>query len=179
MAADEKLAVLSAKLPVELKDLFEQLAARRNLTPSALLKRLVEAEIAGRADYEVGDVEAATRSTLEDRGVSLETALAASALNVARRLDRDPSSGPANSAQHQRLMLALAPPTGSDAFDGVSLLRLSVGLRRRGFSLVDESGVLCDVGTLPAPLRAALLDEVAGRAAPGGVAVAPRSLAPQ
>ncbi|WP_327633667.1 hypothetical protein OHB24_27150 [Kribbella sp. NBC_00482] len=137
MAGEEKFAVLSAKLPAEIKELFEQLAERRSLTPSALLKRLVEAELAGRADYEVGEVEAATRSTLEVRGVPLDGALAASALNVARRLDRDPSSGPANSAQHQRLMRELAPSATTEELDQLGLLRLTLSLRRRGWSLTD------------------------------------------
>jgi predicted DNA-binding protein len=47
MVADEaKLVTLAARLPVVLRERFEELAERRQLTESALLRRLVEREFA-------------------------------------------------------------------------------------------------------------------------------------
>lgn len=155
------LVTMAAKIPAELRDMFADLAKRRNMSPSALLRRLVEQELSGAPDDVTGAVESAVNAELTERGADTTSARAAAALNLARRMDRHPTSGAAN-AQQLRHLLAELTPTTDDEFDTVHLLRLSVVLRRRGWQLADEAGRRFDVLELDAAERAQLAAEVEG-----------------
>ncbi|WP_432886801.1 hypothetical protein ACQPYH_04190 [Kribbella sp. CA-245084] len=163
---DEKLTTMATKLPTASKEAFEALARRRNVTPSALLRRLVEGELAGRADWDRGEVERSTAEQLELYGG--DPARSAAALNLARRLDRDPTAGAANAAQWRLLLSELIPVRSDGDVDAVTLMRFAVAFRRRGWRLSDDVGSF-DLGTLDAATRAALVEEMRGRRKPGGV----------
>ena len=158
--SQEKLSTLTTKLPRDLREQFAALAKRRNLTTSALLRSLVDRELAGRPDDVVGDVERAVFDELTDRDQDHTSARAAAALNMARRLDRDPTAGAANAAQLRALLADLAPTTQLPAFDGVHWLRLSHQFRRRGWLVVDETGHRFDIGDVDDALRTQVFAEL-------------------
>src|SRR5690242_3794398 len=99
------VVALSTKLPVGTRDKLGALARRRNVTPSALLRQLVEVYLAGSGgDGETGDVENAVRAEFAEAGVDLGPRHAV-AVNLARRMDRDPTNGAAH-ARELRWLLA-------------------------------------------------------------------------
>jgi hypothetical protein len=101
---------MATKVPPAVRDDFFALAKRRNITPSALLRALVERELAGGADGEqAGEVEAAVLAELTDRGADVASARSQMAVNLARRMDRVPTSGAPNAAQLRILLAELAP----------------------------------------------------------------------
>ena len=104
------VAAVSTKLPVPTRDKLAALARRRNVTPSALIRSLVEAFLAGSIDDgEVGDVERAVRSEFEDSEVG-PGSRPAMAINLARPMDRDPTLGAANARELRWLLTALKLP---------------------------------------------------------------------
>jgi hypothetical protein len=147
MVADEaKLVTLATKLPVVLRERFEELAERRQLTESALLRRLVERELSGGLAEPVGEVEAAVAAELAQGGQSPRSARAAAALNLARRMDRDPTSGAANAGQLRHLLAELTPPRRALGFTKIAMLRLQRHLRRLGgWTIVRSADVPEDV----------------------------------
>jgi hypothetical protein len=134
----EKFSTLTTKLPVELRDAFAALAKRRNLSASALLRSLVDRELAGRPDHVVGDVEKAVADELSERGRD-HTSAGAAALNMARRIDRDPTAGAANTSQ-LRAPLAELVPVQTTVFDRLDWLKLSSEFKRHGWRVVDGEG---------------------------------------
>lgn len=136
-----------------MKEDFEALSRRRVMTPSALLRRLVEEELAGKADWERGEVEQATAAQLETYGIESSNARAAAALNMARRIDRDPTAGAANTGQLRALLSELGPATPAHDLNGLQFVRLRAALKLRGWSHEDAM---------------ALVDEAVGLAPPGG-----------
>src|SRR5207247_10470016 len=89
-------------------------------------------------------------------------------LNMARRIDRDPTAGAANTAQLRALLAELFPVYADADADALTLLKLSAAFRRRGWRVSD--GVCAfDLGTLAPATRAALVEEMRGRRKPGGV----------
>lgn len=106
---DGPVAAVSTKPPVGMRDKLAALARRRNVTPSALIRGLVEAFLAGSIDDgEVGGVERAVRAEFEDSEVG-PGSRPAMAVNLARRMDRDPTAGAAN-ARELRWFLTVVPP---------------------------------------------------------------------
>jgi hypothetical protein len=103
-------AMLSVRLPYDTRNTFAALASARGQSASGLLRELIDLEIAGRpGGAEPGEVEAAVRAELAGRAIPLDNARAAAAVNVARRLDRDPASGPANAGALRGLLDQLMP----------------------------------------------------------------------
>jgi hypothetical protein len=159
----EKLATIATKLPATLRDAFADLAKRRRLTPSRLLRSLVERELAGGPDDDgPGEVETATVAELTDRGADLSGARAAAAVNLARRMDRDPTSGAPNAAQLRQLLGELSPVLTSGDFDELTWIRLSASFRLRGWHLVDEHGQSFAASDVPPVQRDAIIAEIAG-----------------
>lgn len=156
----EKLSTITARLPKDLRDQFAALAKRRNLTPSRLLRSLVDQELAGRPDDVIGDVERAVSDELTDRDQDHTSARAAAALNLARRIDRDPTAGAANVSQLRALLADLAPAVQVPEFDIVHWLRLSHQFRRRGWQVVDETGHRFDVHEVDEALRGQVFAEI-------------------
>ncbi|HZX05675.1 hypothetical protein [Kribbella sp.] len=154
---DEKLAVLATKIPASLKDSFESLAKLRTMTPSALLRRLVEDELAGAPDYLQGQVERATAAHLAAYGIDESNARGMAALNMARRVDRDPVAGAANTAQLRGLLSELVPVNRDQDFNVLQRLRLRAALKLRGWAHADALD-----------LAEHLVDEAVGLARPGG-----------
>jgi hypothetical protein len=140
MTTDEKLTTLATKLPTGSRDAFVGLAKRRNLTPSALLRTLVDRELAGRPDDVVGEVERATAAELVGRGYDESSARGAAALNLARRLDRDPTAGAANAAQLRALLTEMVPLVAVPEFTWLSWIRLSRAFKQRGWQVIDADG---------------------------------------
>jgi hypothetical protein len=87
---------------------------------------------------------------------------------MARRIDRDPTAGAANTGQLRALLAELTPLHVDGEADSLTLMRLSVAFRRRGWRLSDGVGSF-DLGTLDPATRTALVEELAGRRKPGGV----------
>lgn len=138
--SNEVLTTVAAKIPPALRDEFAALAKRRGVTSSALLRRLVEHELAGAPDGEVaGEVEHAVRAEISERFGEVSEARAAAAVNLARRMDRTPTSGAANAAQLRALLAELAP-TASGDFDQLTMIRLQRTLKLHGFRVVDDDG---------------------------------------
>ncbi|TCC51279.1 hypothetical protein E0H75_14255 [Kribbella capetownensis] len=138
------------------------------MTPSAVVRRMIEDELSGRADWERGDVEQATAAYLELYGIDSTNPRAAAALNMSRRIDRDPTSGTPNTGQLRALLAELMPVHPEGDADALLLLKLSLSFRRRGWTLSDGVGSF-DLGTLDRATRSALVEEMRGRAKPGGV----------
>ena len=63
---DGPVVAVSAKIPVPWRDKLAALARRRNVTPSALIRSLIGAYLAGSVADEIGEVEAAVRAEFED-----------------------------------------------------------------------------------------------------------------
>jgi hypothetical protein len=159
---DEVLATMATKLAGSVRDDFVELAKRRNVTPSALLRALVERELAGGADGEqAGEVETAVLAEIGDRGVDVESARAQVAVNLARRMDRVPTSGAPNAAQ-LRLLLAELVPYGASSIDVVLWLRMCAQFRRRGWRIIDESGTAFDMISVDHLERDLIVSTVAG-----------------
>lgn len=101
---------LCVRLPCDTRKTFGLLARSRGMTPSGLLRSLIDQEIAGRPGTEPGEVEAAVRFELSGRVI--DSARAATAVNVARRLDRNPASGAANANALVAVLDQLLPLEG-------------------------------------------------------------------
>jgi hypothetical protein len=123
------VVALSTKLPVGTRDKLAALARRRNVTPSALLRQLVEVYLAGSVDDgETGDVERAVRAEFAEADVELGPQHAV-AVNLARRMDRDPTNGAAHARELRWLLAELRPvkdegPTGLDELRATVLLQM-------------------------------------------------------
>lgn len=138
----ESVVTMSTKLPASLRDQFVALGKIRGVTASALLRRLVELELAGAPDGEQpGEVECAVRDEITERLGDVTGARAATAVNLARRMDRDPTSGAQNAGQLRHLLGEIAPPAKpGPAVDGLVWLKLSREFKYRNWQLVDEDG---------------------------------------
>jgi hypothetical protein len=133
---------VATKVPAALRDEFAALAKRRGVTPSALLRALVEHELAGAPDGDdAGEVERAVRAEIAERYGDVSEARAATAVNLARRMDRAPTSGAQNAAQLRVLLAELAPMVGADGFDPLKMIRLQARLRRNGFGVFARADV--------------------------------------
>lgn len=138
---------IAAKVPTTLAARLEELARRRRLTVSLLLRGLVERELNVDVDAEFGPVEATTRARIglliEDTELDPRASMAA---ELARRLDVDPSNG----AQHTRTLMLLLDdldaaasarnpvPTPLDEIRARRILRLA------GYGVTKPDGeVLC------------------------------------
>jgi hypothetical protein len=135
---DGPVVAVSAKIPVPWRDKLAALARRRNVTPSALIRGLVEAFLAGSIDDgDVGDVERAVRSEFEDNEVG-PGSRPAMAVNLARRMDRDPTSGAAN-ARELRWLLTALKPTPDPEPTSLDELRARHVLRQLGYTVTSPA----------------------------------------
>jgi predicted DNA-binding protein len=107
--SDGPVIALSTKLPVAMRDKLTALARRCNLTPSALLRQLVESYLAGSIDDETGDVEHAVRAEFIEAGVQ-QGPHHAVAMNLARRMDRDATNRAARARELKQFLNELQPP---------------------------------------------------------------------
>jgi hypothetical protein len=123
-------------------------------------------ELAGAPDDAVGDVEAVVRAEITKRRGDVAGARSGAALDLARRMDRDPTSGAPNAEQLRLLLGELAPPL--DSADGAQSARRGppVGeAGRHGLRVVTDAGVEVE----SAPERAEVLLATLREALPHGV----------
>jgi len=138
----EKFAVKATKLPIEVGEALDGLAERRQLTTSALLRALVDRALSEAAgDTPRGPVESAVLSELEGLGYRQSPGRVAAALELARRLDSDPTNAAPNAGQLRLLLgdLNAAAPTAT-VLDSVVMARLLRVLRLSGFTVVAADG---------------------------------------
>lgn len=134
---------IAAKVPTTLAARLEDLARRRRLTLSLLLRAMAERELDEDRAAQAGPIEATTRARLEQ--IVEEDVLdprASVACELARRLDVDPSNG----AQHSRELMRLLEDLERDARskDDVSNPLEELKARRvlvsAGYGLTDPGG---------------------------------------
>src|SRR5664279_3213823 len=99
------VAVVSARVPQSVASDLADLAEQVNLTVSGLLRTLIDRALAGDVGGDVGPVEQATRDELAAAGV--DDSRAAIAINLAQRLDRDPTSAAPITTVLRRLLDSL------------------------------------------------------------------------
>ena len=150
-ATECPVVAVSTKIPVPWRDKLAALARRRNVTPSALIRSLVEAFLAGSFDDgEMGDVERAVRAEFADGEVG-PGSRPAMAVNLARRMDRDPTSGAANARELRWLLTALKPPPDPEV-NFLDELRAKHVLRQLGYTIrspAPDGGPVSLVGAHP------------------------------
>ena len=142
MSIEAKFVVKATKLPVEVGEALDGLAERRQLTTSALLRALVDRALSEAAgDTPRGPVESAVLSELEGLGYRQSPGRVAAALELARRLDSDPTNAAPNAGQLRLLLgdLNAAAPTAT-VLDSVVMARLLRVLRLSGFAVVAADG---------------------------------------
>ena len=139
---------IAAKVPVILAGRIEELAKRRRLTLSLLIRGMAERELDADNSEQAGPIEATTRARLEQilNPESLDPR-ASVACELARRLDVDPSNG----AQHSRELMRLLDDLERDAraeddvSNPVEQLRARRLLRHAGYGITDPDGsVYCE-----------------------------------
>jgi hypothetical protein len=148
--SDGPVAAVSSKLPVPMRDKLFALARRRNVTPSALIRSLIVSYLAGDFnDDEIGDVERAVRAEFEESGVE-QGPKHATAINLSRRLDRDPTNGPGHARELGWLLNDLRPEP--DEPFGLDEIRAKIVLHRLGYTVTSpawDGGPVATYGTHP------------------------------
>ncbi len=139
----DRFVVKTTKLPLEVAEAFDGLAERRQVTASALLRSLVDralAEAQGAAPR--GPVETDVLAEIESLGYRQSPGRVAAALELARRLDVDPTSGAQNAGQIRLLLVDLenAVATTAARVDSVVMARFLRVLRLSGFAVVAADG---------------------------------------
>lgn len=138
---------VTCKLPLTLRDEAETVASRRRLTVSTLIRRLLEAAVVEAATGErIGEVEAAAREEIAAYGGLPSETRVAAALNLARRLDTDPTNG----AAHARELRALLDELGGrrlGEYTPLDVLQARRVLRLAGYRVVDPGGRVIAEGT--------------------------------
>lgn len=128
----------TTKLPRELAEQATALAGRRKVSLSALLRLSLERELRTEGP---GPIELATRARVGDLASSTATApRALAAIELARRLDVDPASGPQHSRELDRLLGELDRTTEVAAPDELDYVQARVLLRRAGWTLRSPEG---------------------------------------
>jgi hypothetical protein len=151
---DGPVAAVSTKLPVPMRDKLLALARRRNVTPSALIRSLVESYLAGSIDDEIGEVERAVRAEFEESDVE-PGSRPAMAVNLARRMDRDPTSGAQNARELRFVLLDLKPPPDPEP-TFLDEIRARHVLRSLGYTVTSpatDGGPVSTVGAHPDYVR--------------------------
>ncbi len=134
------VTTVTAKVPLTLRDEAETVASRRRLTLSTLIRRLLEQEVIASATGErIGEVEAAVRDEIAAFGMVASESRVAAALNLARRLDTDPTNG-ASHARELRLLLDDLGGRRLDDFTKLDELQARRILRLAGYRLTDPDG---------------------------------------
>lgn len=129
---------LSAKVPIELHDAARALAKARRVSASSLLRMALERELRTAGP---GPVETATRARLaEELASEMWAPRALAAVELARRLDVDPSSGAGHSRELDRLLRDLDRDTAPTEPDAVDEARARVLLKRRGYVVTAPAG---------------------------------------
>lgn len=161
---NEAVVTMSTKLPAALRDAFVALAKARGMTSSALLRRLIELELAGAPDGEQpGEVECAVRDEITERLGDVTGARAATAVNLARRMDRDPTSGAQNASQLRFLLGEIAPPAKpGPAVDFLVWLKISREFKYRNWEIVDEDGDRFALSGIDRDVARAIMAAVSG-----------------
>jgi hypothetical protein len=99
------LTTLAAKVPTELAERVDGLAAAQLGSVSGLIRRLLERELAAEeSGPDARPVELAARMEITSWGLTASETRVAAALNLARRLDIDPTNG-ATHARELRLLI--------------------------------------------------------------------------
>jgi hypothetical protein len=154
------VTTIAAKVPTVLAARLEELARRRRLTLSLLIRRMAERELDADRSEQSGPIEATTRARLEQ--ILDPDALdprASVACELARRLDVDPSNG----AQHSRELMRLLDDLEREARaeeevpDVLAELQARRVLRLAGYGVINPDGTVL---ATPDPTAAsALLDK--------------------
>lgn len=143
MTAVEKFTTRATKVPVEIAHALDALAEDRLMTPSALLRELVGAAVAGEvgngSTAAPGSVEAGVVVEIERAGYYGSEARVAAALNLARRVDTDPTNGAPNVSQLRALLDDLVGGRNAAVFDRTSWARLARRLRLAGFVVTEAA----------------------------------------
>jgi hypothetical protein len=133
MVAD--VVVISTKVPAGLAARVEGVAATRLLSVSSLVRRALERELAAcEAGEDAGPVETSARIEIERWGLTTSETRVAAALNLARRLDTDPTNG-ATHARELRLLLDDLTGVARVEPDPIDELQARAILRRAGWTL--------------------------------------------
>jgi hypothetical protein len=136
------ITTIAAKVPTTLAARLHELARRRRLTVSALIRAMAECELDADRSEQAGPIEATARARLEQ--ILDPDALdprASVACELARRLDVDPSNG----AQHSRELMRLLDDLEREARleevpDVLAELRARRLLRQAGYGLTEPDG---------------------------------------
>lgn len=140
------VTVISAKIPADLAAKVEDLASQRLVSSSALVRRALERELALAAadDVEVGLVETAARTEIASWGFTASETRVAAALNLARRLDTDPTNGATHARELRALLDGLAGASGNH-YDAVDEAKARIVLRMAGYGVTKPDGTVLDV----------------------------------
>jgi len=138
----DRFVVKATKLPVDVAEALDGLAEQRHLTTSALLRSLVDGALAeASGDPPRGSVETAVLTGFEGLGYHQSPGRVAAALELARRMDSDPTSGAANASQLRLLLEDLESAVATTAVvDTVVMARILRVLRLHGFAVVAADG---------------------------------------
>ncbi len=139
---EAKFVVKATKLPNEVGEALDGLAERRHLTPSALLRALVDRALSeAEGDAPRGPVETAVLAELEGLGYRQSPGRVAAALELARRLDSDPTNAAPNAGQLRLLLAELDMGAPTAVVDSVVMARLIRVFKVKGFAVVaDDDG---------------------------------------
>jgi len=139
---------IAARIPATLAARLEQLAQRRRLTVSLLLRAMAERELDGDESDALGPIEATTRARLEQLLASDALDPRASvACELARRLDVDPSNGAQHSRELMRLLDDISRAVNGDEENCSVLdeLRARRLLQSAGYGLTSPDGKVLTV----------------------------------
>jgi len=138
----DRFVIKTTRLPIEVGEALDGLAERRQLTTSALLRALVDLALAeAKGDTPRGPVESAVLAEIEGLGYRSSPGRVATALELARRLDKDPTSGAQNAGQIRALLEDLESAVATTAvIDSVSMAKWLRVLRLSGFTVVAADG---------------------------------------
>ncbi len=138
----DRFVVKTTRLPLEVGEALDGLAERRQVTTSALLRSLVDRALSeAQGDAPRGPVETSILAEIEGLGYRSSPGRVATALELARRLDVDPTSGAQNAGQIRLLLEDLESAVATTAVvDTVVMARLLRVLRLSGFAVVAADG---------------------------------------
>jgi hypothetical protein len=139
------------KIPADLAERIDELAQRRRVTMSSLLRALIEAAVADDSgESERGQVESQVLAEIEAIGYQGAPGRIAVALELARQLDGTRTNSPAVSAQIRMLLAEMreSSPAAALRFDRLIMLRLQCQLVMHGqFKVVDATGHEFNINT--------------------------------
>jgi hypothetical protein len=151
------VTTIAAKVPTVLAARLDELARRRRLTLSLLIRGMAERELDADQSEQSGPIEATTRARLEQ--ILDPDALdprASVACELARRFDVDPSNGAQHSRELMRLLddLEREARAEEDVPDVLAELQARRVLRQAGYGITDPHGTVL---ATPEPAAASVL----------------------